>query len=112
MKEKIETRIKEYEGAIAKLVNDHTSLTGALTELKNLLAIAEDVAEVVAPQVEPFLDAAGKVVEVIEDALNGDDNDADANAELCDKCPAQEEKSVDVIAQESPVSPVVVSAKN
>jgi hypothetical protein len=103
MKEKIKERINEYEGAITKLVNDHTSLMGALSELKNLLAIAEDVAEVVAPKVEPFFDAAGKVVEIIEDALNGDDDNADADAELCDKCPAQEEKSADVIAQETPV---------
>lgn len=112
MKEKIEARIKEYEGAIVKLVNDHTAFTGALTELKNLLIIAEDVAEVVAPQVEPFFDAAGKVVEIIGDALDGDDDNTNVDAELGDKCPAQEEKSVDVIAQESPVSPVVVSAKN
>lgn len=91
MKDKIEARIKEYEGAITKLVNDHTSLTGALTELKNLLAIAEDVAEVVAPQIEPFFDAAGKVVEIIEDAIDGDDSD-DAS-ELPDSRKIPEDKA-------------------
>jgi hypothetical protein len=92
MKDKIEERIKEYEGAITKLVNDHTSLSGALIELKNLLAIAEDVAEVVAPQIEPFFDAAGKVVEIIEDALDNDDS-CDSEQDNSDSAAQDKKKS-------------------
>jgi hypothetical protein len=66
----IEERIQAYEKDIATLVSNHTALTGALNELKNLLDLAVKVGDVVAPgnPVVAGLDAVDHVADAVVSA--------------------------------------------
>ena len=62
--ETIQSRIKQYEEELTKLVANHTTMTGGLNELKVLLDEAqkaieacEEVAEEVAPAIEGIVEA-------------------------------------------------------
>ena len=65
----IKARIAEYEQEIVKVVNNHASLVGGLNELKQLLALGEKVAEVVAPEEAPVVEAINEVVGEVIDAV-------------------------------------------
>lgn len=68
----IENRIKQYEEEIVKVVSNHTGLTAALGELKQLLAVASEVVAVVVPSASPIVDgiesAVSTIVEVVTPA--------------------------------------------
>ena len=62
----IETRIKEYEAEIVKIVATHSSLMGGLNELKQLLTLVSPVIDTLAPAAEPVLNIANEVVDGLD----------------------------------------------
>lgn len=66
--ESLKARIEEYEQEIVKTVNTHASLIGGLNELKQLLALADGAAEVVAPEAKPIIEEVNEIVGEVIDA--------------------------------------------
>ena len=62
----IETRIKQYEEEIMKVVANHTGMMATLAELKQLLSVASEAAAVVVPEGVPVIDAVETIVDAIE----------------------------------------------
>ena len=67
--EAVESRIKEYEAEIAKVVTNHATLVGGLNELKQLLSIAGEVAAAVAPEATPVIEVVSEVVDAVDEAV-------------------------------------------
>jgi len=63
----LEARIAEIEKAMVQLVQNHTVLTGHLTEAKHLLDLAKGVADEVAPAspITEVLDEVAMVADIV-----------------------------------------------
>ncbi len=68
--ESLKARIEEYEQEIVKTVNTHATLIGGLNELKQLLTIAGDAVEVLAPEVAPVIEQINEVVGDVIDVVD------------------------------------------
>lgn len=66
----IKSRIAEYEEELVKVVAQHGTLMGGLNELKQLLTIASDVAEAVAPGACSALDVISESIEAVQSVLD------------------------------------------
>lgn len=64
--ETIESRIKQYEEELLKVVANHTGMMAALGELKQLLSVANGTAQIIAPQEQPVIEEIEKVVDVVD----------------------------------------------
>ncbi len=66
----IEGRIKQYEEEIMKVVANHTGLTAALAELKQLLSVASEVVSVVDPAAAPAVSLIENVVSSVDSFIS------------------------------------------